>query len=278
MKKAILVAAAATAFLCVQADTSSALEFQRIGKLGIGGAGVATSTDSLAGYWNPAGLAFHQKSFSGQLGVGAGVNVSKGLADSVDKIDKMDLDGLKSLSTDNAASTVAAADAAAKAAEFVGIALDIQKNGGTLSIAPTQVFSFQTGSVGIGLFGLSEVGAYISNVDTINILPDTYVSGPLPTVVELGNSIGALTSGTPSVGSYTPTFFSSSQQSTITSALQAAGASALQADAIMKKFDQTLAAGNTTGQTPAQLAAAVASIAQTYQQATSAPNAAALSI
>lgn len=268
MKKIVLVAAAATALLCVQADDSNALEFQRIGKLGVGGAGVATSTDSLAGYWNPAGLAFHQKSFSGQLGVGVGVNVSKGLADSVDKIDKMDLDGLKSLSTTNTTTTAAAADAAAKAAEFVGIALDIQQNGGTLSIAPTQVFSFQTGNVGIGLFGLSEVGAYISNVDTLHIMPDTYTT--VPQLTDLGVSIGALTSTSDTTPATTTAlnFFNAAQRTSIVNSLTTTGQlNATQALAVFNKLDTALASGNTTGQTPDQLAAAVSSIANTYAAA-----------
>ena len=56
MKKILLTVAVLFYFLLPTA--ASAYEFQPLGALGIGAAGVARTTDAYASYWNPAGLAF----------------------------------------------------------------------------------------------------------------------------------------------------------------------------------------------------------------------------
>ena len=58
MRKLIMAMAAISIFMT---SAAFAAEFQPLGTLGMGGAGVARNQGAYASYWNPAGLAFEEK-------------------------------------------------------------------------------------------------------------------------------------------------------------------------------------------------------------------------
>ena len=68
--------------------SAHALEFQAIGNgaLGVGGAGVARTFGAMAPYWNPAGLAFADKTVSVSVAGGAGIIPGKKLAQDLDNL------------------------------------------------------------------------------------------------------------------------------------------------------------------------------------------------
>jgi hypothetical protein len=69
-------------------QSAHALEFQSIGNgaLGVGGAGVARSFGAMAPYWNPAGLAFADKTVSVSVSGGVGLMPGKKLAEDLDNL------------------------------------------------------------------------------------------------------------------------------------------------------------------------------------------------
>jgi hypothetical protein len=69
-------------------QSAHALEFQAIGNgaLGVGGAGVARSYGAMAPYWNPAGLAFADKTVSVSVVGGVGLMPGKKLAQDLDNL------------------------------------------------------------------------------------------------------------------------------------------------------------------------------------------------
>ena len=153
MKRLLAVAALISGF----AGTSLAAEFQTIGTMGMGGAGVARDMGAYASYWNPAGLAFATKTFSTTVGVGAGLRVSEGLADNVDRLSKFTegnpsaLDSLKNLDTGSTN--------AQKMGEIVNLLTvlkDVSVQKGTLSLNMDAGAGFQMKQFGLGLFVLSE--------------------------------------------------------------------------------------------------------------------------
>ena len=92
MKKvAVLSCLALASGLCWVAS-SQAVEFAVVGAraAGMGGAGVAVTTDAYATYWNPAGLAM-TKTVDVRIGVAAQGIDRLGVKDTLDQIDKIDL-------------------------------------------------------------------------------------------------------------------------------------------------------------------------------------------
>jgi len=69
-------------------QSAHALEFQSIGNgaLGVGGAGVARTFGAMAPYWNPAGLAFSEKTVSVSVSGGVGLMPGKRLAEDLDNL------------------------------------------------------------------------------------------------------------------------------------------------------------------------------------------------
>lgn len=85
MLKRMAVLSLALVGLC---QSAHALEFQAIGNgsLGVGGAGVARTYGAMSPYWNPAGLAFSNNTFSLSVAGGAGVTPGKNLAQDLDNL------------------------------------------------------------------------------------------------------------------------------------------------------------------------------------------------
>jgi len=83
--------------LCAPA-TGSAIEFAIVGPraTAMGGAGVATTTDSMATYWNPAGLAMTQTSDIHVQGSVQGID-RLGVLDTVKQINDLDTNNLSSI-------------------------------------------------------------------------------------------------------------------------------------------------------------------------------------
>lgn len=147
--------------LCV--TSASAMQFQTLGykSVAMGGAGVASSSGSVATYNNPALLA--KAEYDVEISMGGGVSYQdhgagasmQALDDSafIDTLDKYDGD-ISTLATDS----------------LSGVSSDIQtlidgKNiildmdGDAVNVAPQAYFAAQIGAFGLGLFGSSDVVA-----------------------------------------------------------------------------------------------------------------------
>ncbi|WP_243372842.1 conjugal transfer protein TraF [Geotalea sp. SG265] len=183
----------------LMAGGALAAEFQPMGTLGIGGAGVARTFDSHAPYWNPAGLAFNDKSFSSRIDASVGLKVNEGLADNVDRLSNLNFD---TFSKYNAGSTTAqAVTDTVKALSILG---DIKEKKGTLAVNGNAVLGFQIKHFAFGAFGTFE-GFAQPVPDTANILPNQDSTSTAVTPVQLW---------TPVAGSAASNVFFSSQQRT----------------------------------------------------------------
>ncbi len=92
MKKLVAVSCLAVASGLSWVGASQAVEFATVGAraAGMGGAGVAVTSDAYATYWNPAGLAM-TKTVDVRIGVAAQGIDRLGVKDTLDEIDKIDL-------------------------------------------------------------------------------------------------------------------------------------------------------------------------------------------
>lgn len=209
-----------------------AAEFQPVGTLGIGGAGVARNMGAYASYWNPAGLAFADKAFSTTIGAGVGLRVSEGLADNVDRLAKFTegnpstLDNLKNLGTVSADPQ--------KVGEIVNLLTvikDIETQKGTMALNIAAAAGFQVKQFGFGLFVLTE-GFGKPLTDLTNVLPSD--SGGAITASDLVTLAGT---------SSATTFFDASQITAISTALNSAGITdATQQTNIINALGNSLAA------------------------------------
>ncbi len=143
-----------------------ALEFVTVGprSMGMGGAGVAITTDSLATYWNPAGLAMTQTVDIRFQGSGQVID-RLGIADAVHDLEKFD-------PTDP--------NAAAKAQD---IADRINRPGATVSINGSAGLYIK-GHLGEHAFGvnISDVatgGGFVSTPVTVNPAPPVSLTGAM---------------------------------------------------------------------------------------------------
>jgi hypothetical protein len=143
-----------------------ALEFVTVGprSMGMGGAGVAVTTDSLATYWNPAGLAMTQTVDIRFQGSGQVID-RLGIADAVHDLEKFDPND---------------PNAAAKAQD---IANRINRPGATVSINGSAGLYIK-GHLGEHAFGvnISDVatgGGFVSTPVTVNSAPPVSLSGAM---------------------------------------------------------------------------------------------------
>ncbi|GAM08458.1 hypothetical protein OR1_00730 [Geobacter sp. OR-1] len=225
-------AVAATGLLLAISTTAVAAEFQPMGALGIGGAGVARTYDANAPYWNPAGLAFNEKDFSSRIDVSVGIKVNDGLADNVDRLDKINFDNIKQISGTTSLQNVT------DTIKAITILNDIKAKKGTLGINGNTVLGFQYKHFATGAFGTIE-GFAQPQPDTVNIVPQSGVNTPV-TPTEFA---------TPFAGSpASSVFFSANQRSTIDTALLANGFSAGQAQDIINGTDARLAGSGLSSQ------------------------------
>lgn len=190
---------------CALAGSAGAAEFQPMGALGIGGAGVARTYDAIAPYWNPAGLAFSKQVFSSRINAGAGMQINSTMANNVDRVGKLDVTSLTDLNIVNPTDTTGNMRLVATAAEFVGVVNDLEHNDGTLVATADAVLGFQYRNFAIGGFSTMEL-ASLPNTDTARV-----AFGGVTNTAQLATAIGA---GTAAPG----TFFNASQRSAIAAA------------------------------------------------------------
>ena len=247
---------------------AQALEFQTPGALGMGRAGVARTTDAYATFINPAGLAFYDKPFSMRLGAGAGVAISSSLAENLDKVGKLDL----SNSNMNYTTATDATNATTKAVQFAGIVDDLAQRKGDLAVNVDLALAFQYRNYGLGIFGMTELGAGIGHVDKDNLRMGNATSGV--TAADNVNTLAINMFGYTNVSQITlgntarptTTIFSAEQYQSIWKAFQNAGGGVANvtdttAQALASKLEAQLAStganGNTTNLTPDQLVSAI---------------------
>ncbi|MDD2898034.1 MAG: conjugal transfer protein TraF [Desulfuromonadaceae bacterium] len=261
MKK--MVTTAALFGLMLPAITQ-AMEFQTPGTLGMGRAGVARTTDAYATFINPAGLAFYEKAFNMKLGAGVGVSISSSLADNADKIGKLDLG-----STDmNYSTPAAAADATTKAVQFAAIVDDLAARKGNLAVNVDIELGFQFQNYGLGVFGVTELGAGVKDIDKTNLRIGTVTSGGSTATNVNTLAINVVNPAYTNVSQITAAdavrpstqIFSQAQYDQIVAAFQTAGGASVTtqtAQALASKLEAQLAANNTTNLTPEQLVSAL---------------------
>lgn len=225
------------------ASSATAAEFQPMGALGIGGAGVARITNGYAPYWNPAGLAFNEQTMSIPLDVSVGLKVSKGLADNVDRLskfteDKAVFDNIKTLNSTSGTS-IDKANAVGDVVNFISIinAIDTQK--GTISLNANAALALQIKHFGTGVFATMEAFAR-PDVDMKNVLPQTNSNDTAPAISRADFVTAAGTSGV------TTTYFSTDQKTQITTAFTSAGFTSPDATNIINAIGNRLAQGNVT--------------------------------
>ncbi|GAC1471234.1 MAG: hypothetical protein PVSMB11_07010 [Desulfuromonadaceae bacterium] len=241
MKRTKIAAALFCLSLPVAANAAS---FQPLGKTGMGGAGVAVTTDSFASYWNPAGLAFYDKTFSAKFNGGVGININSALAENTDKLGKLDFNNLNDL---NVSTNPNAIKAAGEAVQFIGILKDIENRGGTLTVNPGGALAFQYRNYGLGAFASSEMDVYVNKVDTVNILP----ANNNTTLPQFATNIGA-TTGRPAT-----VVFSTAQYNTIVAAFSGN-------IAVVDTLERQLAASNKAGLPTEQLAQALIDLGKSF--------------
>ncbi len=201
-----------TAFIAIWANSVLGAEFQPIGTLGIGGAGVARMHDAYAAYWNPAGLAFNESSFSAKLNAGAGISINSTMAENIDRIGKLNIDNLRDLNitvtpTLNSAQIDQNLVFIDKAVQFVGVLNDLSHHEGTLSVNANAMLGFQFQHFATGGITTSEFAAF-PTTDLNSIRP-----GGATTLTDFATGVGAATATRP-----TTTFFSDQQRDQITAA------------------------------------------------------------
>jgi hypothetical protein len=200
--------------LTIIASSASAAEFQPIGALGIGGAGVARINNAYAAYWNPAGLAFNDQTMTIPLDVSVGLRVSKGLADNVDRLSKFTendntgtspFDRLKNLKIDGSDPK-----AVTDMINLLSVIDDIKTQNGTLSLNQNAVIALQIKHFAIGAFMSSE-GFAQPLPDLVNVLPSS-TSNNTTTVTpqDIYNAAG-LPQNPTTVPAYNPGFFTTEQ-------------------------------------------------------------------
>src|SRR6185369_2678174 len=212
---------AAAALVTGLAGSAMAADFQTIGTMGMGGAGVARDMGAYAPYWNPAGLAFATKPFSTTVGAGAGFRVSDGLADNVDRLSKFTdgnpsaLDDLKSLNTG-----VANPQKLGEIVNLMTVLKDVSVQKGTLSLSLDASAGFQVKQFGFGFFMLREgFGRVLGDFDP--------ATGNLRNILPVDTSGNAITAGNLVTLAGTPatsqTYFDSQQVARLSTALSGMG-------------------------------------------------------
>jgi hypothetical protein len=248
MKKTIM---AVTTTLVALAGSALGAEFQPMGALGIGGAGVARTTNAYAAYWNPAGLAFNEMTFSVPLNVSVGLRVSKGLADNVDRLSKYtekDANGQSVFDElQNLNSSASNVKAVSDMVSLLTVIDEIRTQKGTLSLNGNAVLAMQIKHLAFGAFGSVE-GFAQPLPDLVNVFPTT-----------AGNSAAISTplglfeaAGSPTVLGSAPQFFTPQQLQGIADvfsnpALTSNTLTASQALALAQSIDQQMASNPPAG-------------------------------
>ena len=188
-----------------------AVEFQPIGALGIGGAGVARNNGALTAYWNPAGGAFNESPFAMHVGVGVGARGSDGLAENIDRLSDIDFDSIKNF--DNTS-----ANDVGEMVKTITVLDDIGKRNGNIALNAQIPVAFSIKHFSFGVYGNFE-GYIQPKADIVNILPTTGSSSAV-SVNDMYNAISGTT--------YTASgYFTPAQVTTLTNDFVTASASTL---------------------------------------------------
>lgn len=177
---------------------AQAAEFQPIGALGMGGAGVARNNGALTAYWNPAGGAFNESPFAMHVGVGVGARGSDGLAENIDRLSDVDFD-----SVNNFNSVTADAATVGDIVKTITVLDDIGKRNGNIALNGQVPVAFSIKHFSFGVYGNFE-GYIQPKADIENILPTTATS----TAVSVNDMYTAISNGGAtytSSGYFTPT-------------------------------------------------------------------------
>lgn len=202
---------------------AEALEFQTPGTLGMGRAGVALTTDAYAAFWNPAGLAFYEKSFSAKFNGSGGVAINKSLADNVDKIGKLDTTQLSYTATGNTTTDSANAIASTtQAVQALAILDEIDTNKGTLAVNVDLALAFQYRNFALGISNASEVGAGNVSIDRANLRTGTTTGASPSALTNIQNLATDMNGGTaPTATANTQSYFTQTQWQSVVDKIKA---------------------------------------------------------
>ena len=247
-----------TATLLSLAASAFGAEFQPNGALGIGGAGVARSCNAMAGYWNPAGLAFNEREFSMPISVAGGLRVSKGLADNVDKLSKFtEEDPVTGQSAFDNLTNIDTAqfnpEALRDVVSLLAVIKDIETEKGTISLGGSAVVAMQYKHFGFGAFGNIE-GYARPDVDMANVLPNTD-GGPALTASEFADLAAPAGTTLPFPAEF-QFFTDAGTRGTMYDALRGNGLDDRQANNIIISLDAQFAAAGGSSSAPTQSQAA----------------------
>ncbi len=187
---------------------AQAVEFQPIGALGMGGAGVARNNGALTAYWNPAGGAFNDSPFAMNLGVGIGAKGSDGLTENVDRMSDIKFDSVKNFNKTGPGAVNAVGDMV----KLVTIIDDINKRGGNLALNGQVPVAFSIKHVSFGIYGNFE-GYVQPKADANNVLPNTVTTTGTGTTTTTTTSVTDLYDAVKGQ-TYTPSGYFSTDQLT----------------------------------------------------------------
>ncbi|MBU0720841.1 conjugal transfer protein TraF [bacterium] len=146
---------AVIAALCI--TSASAMQFQTLGykSIAMGGAGVASSSGSVATYNNPALLA--KAEYDVEISLGGGLSIQDhGAGASLQELDDIKfIDTVDAVNND----TTLLTNQSVRETLVSGANIIIAMDGNALEIAPHAYFSAQISGFGIGIFGSSDVVA-----------------------------------------------------------------------------------------------------------------------
>ncbi|HEX7126177.1 MAG TPA: conjugal transfer protein TraF [Thermodesulfobacteriota bacterium] len=237
-------AALAAALGLAAAAPAAAVEFQPLGTLGMGGAGVARPPDGLAPYWNPAALAFNRR-VAARLGAGVGAAAHDDIVDDLDRLSRIDVEAIADFTGSPATDRGVAADAV----QMLALLRKIDRSEGALSVRANALAGLHVRRLGFGVYGTGEA-ALLPDIDTTNVLPE---AGGAPIDAAAMSALGV---GAPPSNA----FFSPAQRAEIEAALAAAGV-ANPAD-VVSAFDAELDGSNEAGVTPAEATDALVALAE----------------
>ncbi len=148
--------------LCIAASAASAMSFQPLGfeSMGMGGAGVASATGSMAAYYNPALLSVNGHKTEVVLSGGVGVS-EYNLAENLDRLSNDDFTGTLQRIADNApvnGSNTANGDSA-RIQDALSVLENMSGQTSGLVLTPGGAFGVQVKNFGIGLYVSSEATA-----------------------------------------------------------------------------------------------------------------------
>ncbi|BBG66510.1 putative exported protein [Hydrogenimonas sp.] len=146
--------------LCIAASAAQAMSFQPLGfeSMGMGGAGVASATGSMAPYYNPALLAVDGHTTEVVLSGGVGVS-EYNLAENLDRLSNDDLSGTLERIANNAPFGQNSDEDRNNIIDAKAVLKDMAGKTSGLVLTPGGAFGVQVKNFGIGLYVSSEATA-----------------------------------------------------------------------------------------------------------------------